>query len=268
MLPKNILVAYHGGGYDGCLWEWNFFAVDSRGNVHNFARSGALGAKGPDDCSNIYENIKNYHGYIYELTEERFSDFTANHNPLHVLRVLEYLNTHRSFPPVFARCKKCGGKITRKTGGQLIDWHGCGGIASAPDGLICAACYTSGTCIKCGEYDETTAGNDGFCDYCLKEKTDDFVQSLADRCTVIEYSEQNNNFIAAEFPVDEISDNLKTMWKITLHAHGGEKNIAVQAENEKQALDYAIEFCYGLEYPDYYTAMVEPVEKIFQEENQ
>lgn len=30
-MKTNILVQYQGGGYDGCIWEWNYFYIDKQG---------------------------------------------------------------------------------------------------------------------------------------------------------------------------------------------------------------------------------------------
>jgi len=47
--PTSLLVMYQGGGYDGCFWEWNFFAFDRDGKFFNIFTSGRDGVKTEDE---------------------------------------------------------------------------------------------------------------------------------------------------------------------------------------------------------------------------
>ena len=42
-LKRNCLYQYQGGGYDGCIWEWNFFLMNNKGKFIDLFSSGFAG---------------------------------------------------------------------------------------------------------------------------------------------------------------------------------------------------------------------------------
>ena len=44
-LPRNALTAYKGGGYDGCIWEWNYAYIDKQGRFRCLAATGVGGCR-------------------------------------------------------------------------------------------------------------------------------------------------------------------------------------------------------------------------------
>ncbi len=48
-MQNNILVEYKGGGYSGCIWEWNYFYIDKQGVFHDVFSSGRAGISNKQD---------------------------------------------------------------------------------------------------------------------------------------------------------------------------------------------------------------------------
>lgn len=42
---KSVVVSYQGGGYDGCVWEWNYAFLDKEGGFHSIFSSGVFGCR-------------------------------------------------------------------------------------------------------------------------------------------------------------------------------------------------------------------------------
>lgn len=199
-MRTNILVQYKGGGYDGCIWEWNFFFIDKQGTFHNIAASGTGGIRDLKGAMNLLENNGNSFStqvFVYCLdNEEDMKSFATESACPHVLGVIRWFNNHND-PDAepFAICSECGCKIVDANEIQLIDIHGCGGIESTADNLLCSECYTARICDCCGEYvgtDDTTylggeysfddddmnkaarvmldAGYTDVCQYCIAEE--------------------------------------------------------------------------------------------------
>ena len=148
MEPKHTLVQYHGGGYDGCFWEWNYFYIDNDGEFHDVQSSGRFGCDTADKAKALLAENSD-HTYTYDVTEPSdIADFSTESATPHVLGVLRWFqdNTDVAF---FAICTECGEKIED---GTLESWHGCGGVAVTADDLLCEDCYSAGQCFVCNEY--------------------------------------------------------------------------------------------------------------------
>lgn len=156
-MNTNILVQYDGGGYDGCIWEWNFFYIDTDGVFHDIASSGTGGIDNQEKAIELIENGGNSFSnrvFVYCLdNEEEMRSFATESACPHVLGVIRWFNDYNS-PDAepFAICSECGCKIEDADEIRLIDWHGCGGIMSTADNLLCYECYACGICGCCDEY--------------------------------------------------------------------------------------------------------------------
>lgn len=152
----NILVQYEGGGYDGCVWEWNFFYIDPQGNFENIFASGCGGIKTQEAADELIKNGSNSFSnklYIYHLdNREELKEFAKETNPALVQGVVRWFNNYNTEVQPFAVCGECGGEIDDADEIHCEDWHGCGGIMSQPETLICSECYSIGSCGYCGEY--------------------------------------------------------------------------------------------------------------------
>ena len=156
-MKNNILVQYDGGGYDGCIWEWNHFSIDTHGEFHDIASSGTGGINNLQDAMDLLKNNGNSFSnrvFVYGLdNEEEMRSFATETACPHVLGVLRWFNDYNDPDVVpFAICSNCGCKIDDADEIQLTDIHGCGGIMSTADNLLCHECYMCGVCGCCDEY--------------------------------------------------------------------------------------------------------------------
>ena len=180
-MKKNLLVAYEGGGYDGCIWEWNYFLFDSNGKFHNIYSSGSMGIKTEDEAVSIIDNLKNprtySHGtgiYVYNLeNKDDIINFQETHNAGQVVKLVEMVNKiyrkNKQEEPVFFICDICGCEVG---GGNSCDPQGAGGIVIVNTTKVCEDCYSSHTCGKCGEFDKDWEfdNEENLCECCLEEK--------------------------------------------------------------------------------------------------
>lgn len=176
---KNVLVQYQGGGYDGCIWEWNYFYLDRGGKFHDVWHTGCAGIDSQEDAMDLLSSNRSMaqdKPFVYDLTDENVIEmFGKESNPGHVFGVLQWFNANREFGvEFFARCKGCGEKIYCADDASLQEWHGCGGIMFSPNALICHICREDNTCDVCGEYvgeDEILSlyGTESDSEFCKQE---------------------------------------------------------------------------------------------------
>lgn len=148
---RNTLIQYHGGGYDGCFWEWNYCWFDGNGVFHDIYSSGHAGCITKEQAQELLAEDHDS-TYPYDTTDpKQIEEFSRESNPAGVLGVLRWFNDYND-PDVefFAICSDCNENIYED--GTLEDWHGCGGIASTADTLLCSDCHSIGTCGCCNEY--------------------------------------------------------------------------------------------------------------------
>ena len=147
-MKTNILVQYHGGGYDGCFWEWNYFYIDKQGNFHDIESSGRAGIDNLQDAEKLIEDDANS-TYIYDVSkDEDITMFAKKSNAVHVIGVLQWFNNNLNKLNVqfFAVCGECGC--------QMGD---CEDIVSHESNIIlCQDCFSFDECPCCKYYvDET-----------------------------------------------------------------------------------------------------------------
>jgi hypothetical protein len=163
---KNKVMAYRGGGYGGCFWEWNFCWWDKQSHWHDIYSSGRLGARTEKQA--LRHKAEDTNVYIYDLRyPKHVREFQEKHNPGHVKGVTQKVNRLHPDKPMFWVCDVCGCEFHDVEDMYLEGWHGCGGIMSQPEQKICYECYSLGLCPSCEEYvgeGELQAG--GCCSYC------------------------------------------------------------------------------------------------------
>ena len=156
-MKTNILVQYEGGGYDGCIWEWNFFYIDKDGNFENIFASGVGGIGDAEIAKELVETGHNSFTsqiYVYSLDSAADLDELAKEtNSVLVAGIVKWFNNY-NVPGVqpYAICSECGVHIEDHDEIALENWHGCGGIMSTADALLCRECRNIGSCSYCGEY--------------------------------------------------------------------------------------------------------------------
>jgi len=151
-MKTNILVQYQGGGYDGCFWEWNYFYIDKQGTFHNIQSSGRAGIDNKQDAEQLLESDDTH--YVYDLDNKQdIETFSRECNAVHITGVLQWFEDNPDTGvEFFAVCSACEGHIVSCDDITLENWHGCGGIMSTADTLICQECYCIGECPCCESY--------------------------------------------------------------------------------------------------------------------
>ena len=207
---KNVLVAYHGGGYDGCFWEVNYTLIDKQCKFHDLYSSGYAGC---DTREKLNKVLDDEHTYIYKLTKKGYKDFTENSNAGHVIGITKILNNDHGYNLTWA-CDTCGDEVSY---GASEGYEDAGGLVIQATEKICEDCYSSYSCPNCGYvgeevkiyYDEdevegvgevVSVNIDG-CEYCLEE--DDIEQYERDRKCI-----------------DKIREGLKDQLKLDLAYEG------------------------------------------------
>ncbi len=128
-MDKHILVKYAGGGYEGCVWEWNYFVIDRQGVFHNIVVTGRNGIETEEA---VEEGLDGTEHYIYQLDcEEAIDVFQSRSNAGHVIGVSiaveRLIENGVDVERIFWRCDDCGEKFYGA--GCLSGLESCGGIA-------------------------------------------------------------------------------------------------------------------------------------------
>lgn len=267
---KDLLVAYHGGGYDGCFWAWNYFSYDKDGVFHNIVTSGHMGIKTEDEAKlMIDENSSNERGnrdkvYIYDLTKDGdIDDFQNSHAVPHVVKIVELLNAGKEFGKysneLYFVCDECEEKITGT--GYMEDWHGCGGIEMTADKKLCEDCHDNFRCSDCGEYvgENEISTYNGMCENCHNNNLEAAVESLTGKnYYTLEYNRLSNTLTEIEldddvsYVTDLIKDN-DQVWDVEINCKDGIRHYIIDAASEFHAIDIVAGFLNN----DYYTADAE-----------
>lgn len=148
----NTLVAYKGGGYDGCIYEWNYAYIDSQGEFHSFYASGSMGCETLEELNEAYvaaqerilagrrSSANDIDLYDFDNLDEcrRFVDREPVDN---VLRIAALLHEGRHKVQLLCACDKCGKEmnlVTAKYAGA--NPHGVGGIEVRNRNIVCNKC--------------------------------------------------------------------------------------------------------------------------------
>lgn len=165
-VKPNTLVQYKGGGYDGCFWEWNYAYFDSKGNFHSIVATGRMGCETEGGLLNYLEIADGVHQEfdLYEFDEDDEIARFGRETPISQLfGVAEWLakETDVRLTIICDECEETVGVV--ECGGEGI--HGIGGVRLEYDRIICAECYSQGSCDYCGEYvgEDHIDGETGYC---------------------------------------------------------------------------------------------------------
>lgn len=182
---KSRLLLYKGGGYSGCIYEFNCCLWNGNGDWHNIFASGSMGLKTEEDtmvylCRERpdchYDQSKTLYGgemgdfEMFDITSKPDMDyFRDNYNPGIIFRVSEYMNDDAIENVLQVKCEQCG-----KEGEYCADeWTsgnpvGEGGMVASNHSILCTECDNLYRCGYCGEkYDKDTIFyNEGYCPDC------------------------------------------------------------------------------------------------------
>lgn len=172
---KNVIVAYHGGGYDGCIYEWNYAYFDENGEFHNIYSSGVFGC---DTHKKLMDRItlnEDAEINIVEVgSEESLQNFTDTEGLTGIALCAKWFSENFPYIKLHPKCDCCGERFEASKG-EYEDWRGIGGIESAPRSIICESCLEKYTCSNCGEYCgesenfQSTAHYSHACEYCTEK---------------------------------------------------------------------------------------------------
>lgn len=152
MLKPNTLVTYKGGGYDGCIWEWNYAFIDEGGKFHDIYSSGRMGCKNLEELKSAYAGRRAGDFSLRKATSSRslqkFSDIEPVH---HVLNVAKFFAENFPQFKLMPKCNCCGKRFDAADG-EGDGYHGVGGIHIEASDIICGECHNKYTCTGCNEY--------------------------------------------------------------------------------------------------------------------
>ena len=179
---KNVLIQYKDGGYEGCFWEWNFFAYDVNGEFHNVLSTGRNGIDNAKDAQ-TYLSDPQYNRnncredyFIYKLgTKKGLKELATETNSVLVAGLVKWFNkfsdAEYNGKRPYALCNTCKREISDPDEIHLEEWHGCGGMMITADIILCNDCHIC--CDNCGEYcgDKPQKVDDMcLCEYCKDER--------------------------------------------------------------------------------------------------
>ena len=257
----DLLVFYQGGGYDGCMWEWNFFSFDKNGEFHNLYTSGCMGIKDVETALEMIGDPKAWKEessndvYVYDITkDEDIEEFQREHNVPNVVSIVNRINAGEYGEysnDLWFECDCCKERITDN--GLMENWHGCGGIAITADTKLCEECYSLRSCDYCGEYDKDAQDQLGYCSYHFNEAINKLFEG---GFKYVEFDGTENNFHI--IPTEDIdADGIKDLiqngdfWLVVTAEkdHPTYQRYLVVANSEENALN---DVCSGYLDGNYY----------------
>lgn len=163
---KNTLLYYQGGGYDGCIWEWNFCFWGVDGIWHNLHSTGCGGVESEKQALELAETLE-HKAELVDLTDvTRFRQFQQDNNASLVLGIAHELNENYNYTLEIV-CAECGCSFVADCSEN--------DTAINNSDIVCYECLASGICDCCNEY----MGEDELND-CDEDGDDDVRAELAE----------------------------------------------------------------------------------------
>jgi hypothetical protein len=136
---KNCIVAYEGGGYDGCMCEWNYAYFDKEGKFADIYSSGIAGCKTYSVFKYKVTQMDMQYDVYFIGNKKDMITFANHESVVNVLRVAAWFRNN-NIDVVFEFTCKCGKtqKITKRTTG--VGLHGIGGIRMDYTDFRCSSC--------------------------------------------------------------------------------------------------------------------------------
>jgi len=144
---KNTLLYYQGGGYSGCIWEWNFCFWDTDGEWHDLYSSGCAALDTEEKANAATDSgfeLRRLKADVVDLTDaEAFRQFQQDNNAGLVLQIAQELNENYGYN-IEIICSECGCSfvVDNSEYTEVIDDYR----------IICNECLAAGTCDCCNEY--------------------------------------------------------------------------------------------------------------------
>ncbi len=189
---KNILIEYQGGGYDGCVWEWNYCLVDKNGKFFNIHSSGYAGIDHKEQLKTRLTNTTDKVGKdfsIYNFSNPAdLAEFAKESNVHGVLGCAQWVDKHDpdiSDNLIPLTCSCCGeDKDSDDVEFTPDDYQGDGGIGIQFNSLLCHECNSIHSCGYCGDYygpEYEHFNDDGYCEYCAEKEAQEKAVREADK---------------------------------------------------------------------------------------
>jgi len=137
---RNTLIQYRGGGYDGCIWEWNFAWFDDVGDFHDVFSSGYSGCKTAAQLAEAMRRDRGVYRYPFRR-RAKIEEFVRETNDGLVVGVGRWLR--ENFPDQADRLLvTCGTCDRRFVADEAFHdgYRGNGGIGVSYEGFVCPDC--------------------------------------------------------------------------------------------------------------------------------
>jgi hypothetical protein len=179
VMKPGTLVTYKGGGYDGCIWEWNTFLVGKDNEIFDVYSSGYAGVFGGprkprtfshDRFLDAVEEADSVSDLNTDEGREEINEYIA----CYAYRVAQKLEDLGEGYTVLLDCSECG-RYVDSTKEAAFDHgydRGNGGIGVINDHLVCLDCYCKLECDVCDnrvdkEEELETIGGLKVCAFCI-----------------------------------------------------------------------------------------------------
>lgn len=267
MKYKNTLWQYHGGGYDGCIWEWNFFIIDSEGKFKSLYASGRDGItnRDLDSPTELVEWLNEFtnesHVYHYDLDSRKdCTEFITENNEQNVFNTftqLEKITTE--YTKWYIECSKCG--ISHDPDDYIAtEYHGDGGIGVINTGYICTDCYSAGSCMHCGEYQGEDELNSGYCSDCYEA----IIEKAMKDNIYLDFDPEKNTFYEGDkddIDFSDLVDSGENWYLVDINASEGITTYLINSNNEAEAINFVAIYLDN----NYYTAKANTVNEFMYE---
>jgi hypothetical protein len=171
---KNTLVAYKGGGYDGCWWEWNYCYIDKDGQFRDIFSSGYRGIHSLEELWTAYnEDPEDF--ICYYLRYKSHREQMGRKEPVaRLILIARWLVDNKiGTPDLMVKCDYCGDifDLLAVCGEPDLaqDYTQESGLVVAPHKIVCPRCLEEGYCATCGDWeDPNTLDENGECEWCAE----------------------------------------------------------------------------------------------------
>jgi len=198
--PKNVLVEYQGGGYDGCMWEWNFFLFDEEGEFYCVYASGYAGIKTEAKALEALQDKewceRNQATKINLRSKKAVVKFTEETAGSLVKGVFDFLIENEFSYDLFFKCETCKEVCQAYEGATCADeatppgtHNTCsgGGIHISDRDIHCQDCHDEHTCQNCYDFWEDTSNFvNGFCEFCAVNHCTDCYEEFRAEGEIVE----------------------------------------------------------------------------------
>lgn len=182
-VKPNTIVQYKGGGYDGCIYEWNYAYFDAEGKFHSIFASGYKGCKNVEKLQEIFDYDESRYrqamrdraaGFssrydpeldLYELDNPEEIQRFGRQTPIsHLIFVAKWFGDNHIPLTLTVKCDECG-EIVPVIGCDGEGVHGIGGTQMEYNKIVCPECESRGRCAYCGDYvgEENLNPDSGYC---------------------------------------------------------------------------------------------------------